>query len=101
MGVHLTEECWLRYGPGEIILLFAGSVKMVMMFAPCGDRGRQRHLACLILLCCYFGLDLIYFRYYLCCEGMMVFAPGGDGGCPHQPVSGIVCTTVFFLLCLL
>ena len=48
------------------------------------------------------GLDLIHFIYYLCYESVMVFAPGGDGGCPHQPVSIVVCTTVFlFLLCLL
>ena len=40
---------------------FTGSVKIVMMFAPCGDRGRPHHLLCLILL--YFGLDLIYFIF--------------------------------------
>ena len=28
-GCHLTEECWLRCGLGEILLLFTGSVKMV------------------------------------------------------------------------
>ena len=27
----------------------------------------------------------------------MVFAPGGDGGCLHQPVSVVVGTAVFFL----
>ena len=72
---------------------------MVMMFAPCGDRGRSRHLACLILLCCSF-----WFRPYVlsiqCYESVMGFAPGGDGGCPHQPVSGIMCTTVFVFLLL-
>ena len=45
-GCHLTEECWLICGPGEILLLFTGSVKMVMMFAPCGDRGRPHHVLC-------------------------------------------------------
>ena len=49
-GCDLTAECWLRYGPGESILLFAGSVKMFMMFAPCGDRGCLHNLPCLILL---------------------------------------------------
>ena len=29
----------------------------------------------------------------------MVFAPGGDGGCPHQPVSVVVGTTVFYSDC--
>ena len=95
MGVHLTEECWLRYGPGEIILLFAGRVKMVMMFAPCGD-GSPASFSMFNFAVVNFGLDLIQ-----CYESIMVFAPGGDGGCPHQPVSGIVCTTVFFLLYLL
>ena len=42
---------------------FTGSVKMVMMFAPCGDRGRPHHLLCLILLYFNFGLDLIYFIF--------------------------------------
>ena len=26
-GCHLTEECWLRYGPREIIFVFIGSVR--------------------------------------------------------------------------
>ena len=30
----------------------------------------------------------------------MVFAPGGDGGCPHKPLSVIMCTTVFLFLLL-
>ena len=29
----------------------------------------------------------------------MVFAPGGDGGCPHQPVSVVVGTAVFYSDC--
>ena len=33
MGVTSLAEIWSR----GIILLFAGGVKMVMMFAPCGD----------------------------------------------------------------
>ena len=41
-GCHLTEECWLRYGPGEIILLFAGSVKIVMMCATYVETGVAR-----------------------------------------------------------
>ena len=46
------------------------------------------------------GLDLVYFRYYLCYESVMVFAPGGDEGDPHQPVSVVMGTTVV-LFCLL
>ena len=43
-----------------------------------------------------FGRDLMYF--ILCYESVMVFAPGGDGGDPHQPVSVVGCTTVFVIL---
>ena len=42
---------------------FTGSVKMVMMFTPCGDRGRPHHLLCLILLYFNFDLNLIYFIF--------------------------------------
>ena len=27
----------------------------------------------------------------------MVFAPGGDRGCPHQPVSVVMCISLFIL----
>ena len=36
----------------------------------------------------------MWFRPYLCYESVMVFVPGGDGGCLHQPVSVAVCITV-------
>ena len=52
----MLAEIWSR----GIILLFAGSVKRVMMFAPCGDRGRPHHLLRLILQYFKCGLDLIY-----------------------------------------
>ena len=35
---------------------FIGSVKTVMMFAPCGNWGRPHHLQCLILLCYNFDV---------------------------------------------
>ena len=61
-GCHLTEVCWLRlWSRGNSN--FTGSVKMVMMFAPCGDKGRPHHLLCLILLYFNFGLNLIYFIF--------------------------------------
>ena len=85
---------------GKILLLLVGIVKMVMMFAPCGDRGRPHHLLCLILL---FLISVKpYLLYIRCYESVMVFAPGGDRSCPYQSVSVVVCTTVLlFLLCLL
>ena len=90
----MLAEIWSR----GIILLFAGGVKMVMMFAPCGD-GSPASFS-------MFNFAMLLFRPYViyiqCYESIMVFAPGGDGGCPHQRVSVIMCTTVFlFLLCLL
>ena len=36
----------------------------------------------------------MWFRPYLCYESVMVFAPGGDRGCPHQPVRVAMCLTV-------
>ena len=39
---------------------FTGSVKMVMMFAPCGVRGRPHYLLYLYL---NFGLNLIHFIF--------------------------------------
>ena len=42
---------------------FTGSVKMVMMVAPCGDRDRTHHLLCLMLLYFNFCLKLIYFIF--------------------------------------
>ena len=71
-----------------------------MVFAPCGDRAESPASSSVFNFAMFkCGLDLIYFRYYLCCESMMVFAPGGDGGCPHQPVSGIVYTTSYCVYC--
>ena len=41
-----------------------------------------------------FNFAIFWFRPYLlyirCYESVMVFAPGGDRGCPHQPVGVVV-----------
>ena len=42
----------------------------------------------------------LYFYFAGRVNFFMMFAPWGDGGCPHQPVSVIMCTTVFLFLLL-